>query len=294
METSFTKNYRADISAMRIVATLAVIMIHTCNTMTDNPGMFSLTDGQHAFYSACITLVSWAVPLFFMITGALLLGRIIPYRKIFTKYMKRMLLVLLLFGTAFAWLEIFASEKRITASLIGLGFLRVLEGQSWGHLWYIYSLVGIYLILPLLCLAAQQMNRKKQEALLSVLFVFLFIIPTIEGLVGIKIGFEIPIASNSVFYVMLGKYLDDEVPEVLKNKKTCVLFILVLATFIIIGTCINSDVMESLSILTSPIFTILVFSLLKDIECTWRKLGGGRQNVLLCIPRTSGIHKWVL
>ena len=292
--TSFTKNYRSDISIMRIVATLAVVFWHTCNTMTNNLDQFPLTDGQYKFYMSGLYLVRWAVPIFLMITGALLLGRTIPYRKIFTKYLKRMLLALLLFGTAFAWLEILASERRVTPSLIGLGFLRVLEGQSWSHLWYIYSLIGVYLILPLLCLAAQQMDRIEQKILLFILFVFSFVIPTFEGLVGIKIGFEIPIASSSVFYVLLGKYLDDDMSEVLKNKKTSVLFILILATLIIIGTCINPHVMESLSILTSPILTILVFSLLKGTECAWRKLGGGRQNVLLCISRPSSIHEWVL
>ena len=126
------------------------------------------------------------------------------------------------------------------------------------------------------------MDRIEQKILLFILFVFSFVIPTFEGLVGIKIGFEIPIASSSVFYVLLGKYLDDDMSEVLKNKKTSVLFILILATLIIIGTCINPHVMESLSILTSPILTILVFSLLKGTECAWRKLGAD-------CPKTSGL-----
>ena len=116
--TSFTKNYRSDISIMRIVATLAVVFWHTCNTMTNNLDQFPLTDGQYKFYMSGLYLVRWAVPIFLMITGALLLGRTIPYRKIFTKYLKRMLLALLLFGTAFAWLEILASERRVTPSRV--------------------------------------------------------------------------------------------------------------------------------------------------------------------------------
>lgn len=112
-------------------------MIHTCNTITNNPVAFEPTDFQYRMLVTFNSLANWGVPIFFMITGALLLRKEknLSYRDCICKYAKRAFLALIVFGVAFAWIEIFTELRTITVQGFIDGFVRVIGGNSWGHLW---------------------------------------------------------------------------------------------------------------------------------------------------------------
>ena len=63
------------ICKLRIIATLAVIWLHTNGTIWGNQELFLLSDGQKRFFAVNYYLMWWAVPVFFMITGYLLLDK---------------------------------------------------------------------------------------------------------------------------------------------------------------------------------------------------------------------------
>ena len=71
------------------------------------------TDVDRFLVNGNVHVMHFAVPLFVMITGALLLQpeRKIDYGKVLTKYAWRMVVILALVGTAFAWMEIFFAHK---------------------------------------------------------------------------------------------------------------------------------------------------------------------------------------
>lgn len=79
---------------MRIFATIAVVWHHTCGTLVDNAELFYLTRQQNIFFEAARQSVSWDVPVFVMITGALLLNPLkdISIKRIL-KYIRRILFV---------------------------------------------------------------------------------------------------------------------------------------------------------------------------------------------------------
>ena len=102
----------------------------------------------------------WAVPVFFMITGALLLDKKISYKDIFSKYIKKIAIVLLVFGTTFAFVKQYALTRVFSNELINNTLLSVLEDTGFGHLWYLYVLIGLYLLLPVFNLIK---NLKKMK-----------------------------------------------------------------------------------------------------------------------------------
>lgn len=104
---------QADISFLRIVATVGVIFLHTCNTISNNAENYDLTWMQTFVLTTGNYLMNWAVPIFLMITGALLLNekKIITYKDCITKYCKRMVLALFIFGIPFSMLEIIMNTK---------------------------------------------------------------------------------------------------------------------------------------------------------------------------------------
>jgi surface polysaccharide O-acyltransferase-like enzyme len=83
----------------------------------------------------------------------------------------------------------------------------VLQGKTWDHLWYLYSIIGIYLVIPLLKPFVNNAGKKGVEYILAVLFMFTSVIPTAENFFNFKSGFYIPINSIFVFYFLLGHYV---------------------------------------------------------------------------------------
>ena len=55
---------QADISLLRIAATLAVVFLHTNNTLSNNSEQFFLTRNQMVFFTTNNILMNWAVPVF--------------------------------------------------------------------------------------------------------------------------------------------------------------------------------------------------------------------------------------
>ena len=147
-----SKDYQTGLSLLRVVATICVIWLHTCSTLAENAEMFHLSKIQLCFFSAAYQMMDWAVPCFFMITGALLLNpeKVITASECVWKYGRRIVLALFLFGTPFAMLKIIMETGSVNVSVLPLALKAVLENQGLSHLWYLYVLIGIYLILPML------------------------------------------------------------------------------------------------------------------------------------------------
>ena len=102
-------NKKIYISFLRILSTLAVVFLHTNNTILNNNSYFHFSNGQKLVLSTNTVLMNWAVPVFLMITGELLLDRAkeITIKKCFNKYIRRIVLALFIFGVPFSLLEIF-------------------------------------------------------------------------------------------------------------------------------------------------------------------------------------------
>lgn len=220
MKQDFFKS-RADISMLRTSATLAVLFWHTVCYITNRPDLHHLTQTQSICYHTLYHLMTWAIPVFFMISGALLLhaDRKITYQICLKKYVKRFLLALILFGFIFACIELAATEKQFSLKTVGVGVYYVIVGKTWGHLWYLYVLIGIYLLLPLWKIFTGHCTRRELRYILIVLFVVNICFPVVQFMLDEPVRFETPIKSVHVFYFLLGKYLDDKTPDFLQNRK---------------------------------------------------------------------------
>lgn len=186
------KNKNADISVMRLIDTLGVLFIHTCNTVINNEKLFSPNYYQYTVCSCGYKLMEWFVPLFFMITGALLLNteRIINVNVCIFKYCKRILAALLIFGVPMSWLEIVLATRSLSIGVIFEGFKNILTGDSWGHLWYLYELIGIYLLLPLIKSFVSFNDRNEYRKYIFIVFIMNLVIPLFEKSMKIDIRFS--------------------------------------------------------------------------------------------------------
>lgn len=123
--------------------------------------------------SVAITLVSMAVPLFFMVHGALLLNKEDPPKKQLKRYGKVLFQVV-------AWNAIYLAYSTamggVDPETITLGYLYNYfvcfansTGINSGHLWFIYALLAVYAFFPIL-----KACKDRSETLLKYIWVLCF------------------------------------------------------------------------------------------------------------------------
>lgn len=208
-ETKRARNY--GFSYLRAVACLGIVILHTVNGAVSTFGQETLSF-WNVVYRSIQNNMMWAVPCFVMITGALLLDprREVTFSKLFTKYILRVLEALGIFGLFYVLFELLleqvAGGEAITLSWIWSKVYGIISGNTWSHMWYIYCLIGLYLMLPIYRLVAKGAGRREIEYLLLVLFVFRSVFRLLET-AGVTVGFYIHVSSIYPFYLFLGYYL---------------------------------------------------------------------------------------
>lgn len=273
-------NYLSDISILRIIATISVIFLHTNSTLTDNRDLFGLSNNQYLFFLCVYRMLYWAVPVFFMITGSLLLKKekVISYEICIKKYCKRILLALFIFGIPFSIMELFVSSPWVGPSVVLQAAINVIKGRSFGHLWYLL-LIGIYLVLPFLKSATDNMDRKAMKIFLIILFLFNFCIPGIGKFTDTEIAFGLPFTTFSIFYIVCGNYIEKYV-EFNKRKAAVGFAVMLLFSAIVALISGNGDYLGY----DSPIIgmtSVFIFLLFKGIHVKSKE----KQNILWRIDR---------
>lgn len=191
-------------SYLRSIACIAVIVIHTVYCAILMYGG-SLTMTQTVVSRAVMNCMMWAVPVFVMVTGALLLepSRTLTLRKLFGKYIARVFGALVFFGVLFRVIDMLTGgEERSVKGFFG-GFYEVFSGTSWSHLWYLYLLIGLYLLLPFYRKIAAASTAGEMKYLLLVSLVFLSLKPILQ-IFQIQCGFYIHVATIYPFFLFCG------------------------------------------------------------------------------------------
>lgn len=159
-----SKNRIKYLDALRVVAAIAVIMLHTSAECWGQRDVASLEQNVFTIYDSC---VRWAVPVFLMISGALFLGQEVPWKILYKKYIFRMIVAFVVWSSLYA-----------VHSLIGGGGLKEFVREtisSHYHLWYIPMIIGMYMCHPILRRIVE--DKKVTEYFLILSFAFTFAIP---------------------------------------------------------------------------------------------------------------------
>lgn len=221
-----TTQRQAGFSLLRLAATVLVVGFHTCSTLTKHPGTFPQTEAQRTFFLAAGHFANWHVPVFFMLTGALLLdpARTVTAGKCVKKYALRMVLALAVFGVPFALMARVYRAGALSPEMLWLSVRDVLRGDTWDHLWYVYTLIGVYLLTPLFRRFTAAASRREAAYVLAVLLIFTLAAGTVERLTGARVPVTVP-AAFPAFYCLLGRYMADGLPRPLQSRAVCVLIL---------------------------------------------------------------------
>jgi surface polysaccharide O-acyltransferase-like enzyme len=159
------------LDSARIIAIFAVVWLHVSSDVVNECSVGTWFWWFGNFYDS---IVRWSVPLFVMISGALLLD-VNKKEGLLLFYRKRIFRILypLLFWSGFfvIWLFFKLQATGHEPSFVAL-MKNVLVGKPYYHMWFIYMLLSLYLFVPFL----RKIVSLSSERDLIFLVAFLFIL----------------------------------------------------------------------------------------------------------------------
>lgn len=158
------------LDAARWLAALAVVMVHSAAFPLTSTTVVGSTDWQWAnLYDAA---ARWCVPVFVMISGALLLdpGKREGFRRFYRRRALR-IVPAILFWSVFYLLWGALMYRLDGVPMDAAAWLRkATGGEPYYHLWYLYMLVGLYLFAPYIRLLYQRCTPRQRMAALVTIF----------------------------------------------------------------------------------------------------------------------------
>lgn len=161
---------------LRIIACFLVIVNHTHKYVLASGGIINT-----AFYALGFSISKISVPIFLMITGVLILNKDYNYKKVF-KSIFRIFIPLIGLSFFIYFVNIDINDFNI------LKFFKHFFTNSYSFsFWYLYALIGLYLVIPFLQKMLKNFNKNDY-----VYFVFIFLIlPSIFYLLDVYFNLKL-------------------------------------------------------------------------------------------------------
>jgi surface polysaccharide O-acyltransferase-like enzyme len=145
-----------------------------------------------------------------MLSGALLLQPAKlnePIRVFLKKRLSRLGLAFAFWSAIYLAWGFFLTKTAVNLSNIGNGILYDLFSGAYYQFWFIYLIVGLYLITPVLRVIIAYGSDKLLRYLLVLWFVGITVVPLLQLASGIQINSDVFVIGGWVGYFVLGVYL---------------------------------------------------------------------------------------
>jgi len=193
---------------LEIIRILSIFLVIYGHTGADAIGRYQ-TAGNLFSYGLSLVLyciVQSSIPLFFFISGAVLLHKEESLQTVLLHRAARVLIIILLFGFV-EYLYFYYLNPEIGFSIPAF-FKLVYNSTVITQYWYLYTYFTLMLILPFVRMLARSMENIHFWYLFGLFFLLEGILPIVEYLWGnSRIVLSVPLFENSLFYPLLGYYL---------------------------------------------------------------------------------------
>jgi surface polysaccharide O-acyltransferase-like enzyme len=166
LNSTTTNNY-AYIDRLRVLASMAVILIHVTLGSLETLTPFGLL--WWTGHWICL-INQWAVPIFVMISGALLLN---PEHHVdspihfYKKRFQKLGWPLLFWTTVYFAIRRFLDHEPVTAGYI---LDHLAQADPPYHTYFLFLMVGLYLVTPVLRTLVQNTSSSQRQGLIMILF----------------------------------------------------------------------------------------------------------------------------
>ncbi|OGW51025.1 MAG: hypothetical protein A2V62_03170, partial [Nitrospirae bacterium RBG_19FT_COMBO_58_9] len=142
---------------IRVSACLAVVLLHLAATAVMQPDQLGTVSWHMA--NLIDSATRWCVPVFVMLSGALLLdaNKHSSPREFWARRMNRLLPALLFWSTIYLAWRAFFWHQPLTLSIIAQDLV---AGRPYIHLYFLFLIAGLYLVTPFLATTAANLDSK--------------------------------------------------------------------------------------------------------------------------------------
>ena len=191
----------------RIFASLLVVVIHVSSPLLSRFGTISISDWWAGNIYDSIARI--AVPLFLMVSGALLLGKEESIGDYLKKRVTKVLIPLLAWTVIYLLFSAWYDGSGITLKKV----LKLWYQPAYYHLWFMYTIVGLYMIVPIIRAFVVNSSRTLLLYYLAVWAFSASILPQLTNPLQITWLPDLRLASGFAGYLVLGYFLSTFQPS---------------------------------------------------------------------------------
>ena len=177
----------------------------------------------------------FAVPCFVMLTGAFILPRNVEnnvkgfYKKSFFKIGVPIIVFSILY-VALSYAKLFVGDNKGESGNKFQPLIDWLKGEPYWHMWFVYMLIGLYIIMPLVSLIKNNISKKKYLLIIVLFFV-------LGAVLEYTVRLPWPVQFIKYLgYLMVGDYIRNDTPKVGRVK----IIFLIIPVIILAGVTIAS------------------------------------------------------
>jgi len=188
---------------LRVLAIFSVVGIHVVAQHVTN---YNKAPNVWWYGNLIDSALRVSVPIFFMISGALLLTRTkeeklhVFFKKRFSKVVIPFVIwsIIYLIYRQVMWFEHFTLKQMVKMFLTDNVFF---------HLWFLYVIIGLYLMTPFLQKIVQYSSKEMLQYFLASWFVLSSLAPFVHKFEGFSISLQAGLFGTYIGYFILGAYL---------------------------------------------------------------------------------------
>lgn len=273
------KHHQLDwINNLRVISMYAVIVLHVTSLLLMQYGKVPANQWLVAdFYNA---LSRFGVPVFVMMTGALLLHRDYELGDFLKRRLGRIIVPFLFWSLVYVGYSWYNEDIAFTGDAwanIKIVLHQLKYGSSY-HLWYVYMLIGLYFFIPILSKFVR--NASENEVLYFLLVWFGVMLIAQPYLSRFNPNIDLHNFAGYAGYLVLGHYLAFKKIDLKYHALWFSLLIIVCLAIIVAGTYWVSNSQKALSTMfyepISPVIVLLASGVF-----------------LLCRSNMPKAHAWV-
>ena len=162
---------------LRVFASLAVIVCHLASRQISAVAVGSQNWQVFNLYNG---LARWCVPVFVMLSGMFMLDvkKGLSLTKMLFHNCLRIMVCLMFWGGVYAIAGYCTAGGRFTWTGLWRAILNALWGDTRYHLWFLYMILGLYLVTPILRAFCRGASRGDFHWFFLIAFLFASVIPT--------------------------------------------------------------------------------------------------------------------
>lgn len=253
--------YYGYLDILRIVSAFAVVVIHVVTSTVFNSAI-PITPTEKLFCSTIHSIMNFSVPTFIMITGFIFLGNEINYTyNSMKKYVFKIIIALILFGSFYSLLEQVFVARTFNYNMFIQTIYNIITGNLWDHLWYLYTILGMYLIIPIIKPFFITRNVKPLIVATALILICNNMIPEFNTYCGTEIISVIPLFNKYICYLFLGGLLAKTKPKI-SYMYLSIIGLIVAIILIIIKYYNGLDLNTEYDSLTICVLTVSFFVLI--------------------------------